>query len=107
MRGGGRVRGVGLGQSRGRVCVGARVRRSALWADCAVLLGLGAASRNSLRELRSLRSDNRDESDHEARCRAPAPNPALLAAAHARPQTPAHGFANAASAPPAAPSDKH
>jgi hypothetical protein len=32
------------------------------------MLGLVAPSRNSLRELRSLRSDSRDESEHEARC---------------------------------------
>ena len=31
------------------------------------MLGRGAALRNSLRSLRSLRSDNRSESQHEAR----------------------------------------
>ncbi len=55
-------------QSRGRAAGFASVRRSALWADCAVLLGLVAASQNSLRSLCSLRSDSCDESDHEARC---------------------------------------
>jgi hypothetical protein len=55
--------------SRGRAACFASVRWSA---RCAGRLPCGAracgASRNSLRELRSLRSDNRDESDHEARC---------------------------------------
>jgi hypothetical protein len=41
----------------------------------------GGASRNSPRELRSLRSDKRAESVHEARC-ARRPSPALLGAAH-------------------------
>jgi hypothetical protein len=60
--------GGGRRQSRGRAAGFASVRRSALQADCAVLLGLVAASRNSLRSLRSLHSDSRDESVDGARC---------------------------------------
>ena len=49
-------------------------RVASLWrsgaerADCLAVLGPAAASRNSLRALRALRSDNRGQNDHEARC---------------------------------------
>jgi hypothetical protein len=36
--------------------------------DCAAVLGLGSALRNSLRSLRSFRSDNRGENVYEVRC---------------------------------------
>jgi hypothetical protein len=88
--GGGGVRAVR--QSRGRVSVGARVRRSALWADCAVLLGFGA--RRGTRCVRCAHcARTTATSQITKRAARAAPNPALLAAAHARPQTPAHVFA--------------
>ena len=63
------VRGVGgrVGPSR------LPLERSSLRDDCAAVLGTGVAPPNSLRSLRSLRSDSRGESVHEARSRAPTP----------------------------------
>ena len=46
----------------------AQHRRSALRADSPAMLGLAAPSQNSLRALRALRSDNRDESEDNSRC---------------------------------------
>ena len=46
----------------------AQVRRSSLRCDCPALLGPVAPLRNSLRSLRSLWSNTRNESEHEARC---------------------------------------
>jgi hypothetical protein len=57
--------------------------RSTLRADCPAMLGLVAPSRNSLRSLRSLHSNKRDESDHEARWRA-RPRALRFSAAHRR-----------------------
>ncbi len=47
---------------------GLMVERSTLRSDFAAVLGPGVAPHNSLRSLRSLRSDNCGESAHEARC---------------------------------------
>ena len=47
---------------------GASLERSALRSDCPAMLGLVAPSQNSLRSLRSLRSNSRGESEDEARC---------------------------------------
>ena len=47
---------------------GASVRRSPLRGDCTAVLGLAAPLRNSRRSLRSLWSNRRNESVHEARC---------------------------------------
>jgi hypothetical protein len=47
---------------------GASRRRPARCAGCPAVLGLGAPAPNSLRELRSLRSNSRAESDVVARC---------------------------------------
>jgi len=57
-------------QSRGRVCAGARMRQP--FAARRVPCGARShgPSRNSLHSLRSLRSNNRDESEHDARSRA-------------------------------------
>ncbi len=44
------------------------MQRPALQAGCPAVLEPVASSRNSLRALRALRSDNRDKSGHEARC---------------------------------------
>ena len=62
--------------------------------DCPAMLGLAAASRNSLHSLRSLRSNSRDESVDESRCargRSPGTNsppdclcPGLAFSAHQR-----------------------
>ena len=49
---------------------GSLLWRSPLRSDFAAMLGLGSASRNSLRALRPLRSNRRDESVNEARKRA-------------------------------------
>jgi hypothetical protein len=55
-------------QRHARAGCGASPRRSVLRTDSPAMLGLAAPSPNSLRDLRSLRSDSVDESDHEARC---------------------------------------
>ncbi len=49
-------------QRRVRAGRSASLERSALCADCPAVLGLAAPSPNSLRSLRSLHSNNRDES---------------------------------------------
>jgi hypothetical protein len=54
-------------------------------ADFAALLGLRVAPRNSLRELRSLRSNTRGEFDGRCALRAPTRSPALLTAAQIAP----------------------
>jgi hypothetical protein len=51
-----------------RYPAGAHTVAVALRVDCAVVLGLGSAPRNSLCSLRSRRSDNRGESVDEVRC---------------------------------------
>jgi len=55
-------------QRHARAGCGASPRRSARCADSPAMLGLAAPSPNSLRDLRSLRSDSVDESEDEARC---------------------------------------
>ncbi len=85
------------GQSRGRVCAGARMRQP--FAARRVPCGTRSRgpSRNSLRSLRSLRSNNRDESDHEARCaRGHEPCVPRRRICRCR-RTPTHGFADALS----------
>ena len=61
---------LGARQSRGRVCAGARMRQP--FASRRVPSGARSRgpSRNSLHSLRSLRSNSRDESEHDARSRA-------------------------------------
>ena len=54
-------------QSRGRVCAGARMRRPALQADSPAVLGLMARRETRYAHYRSLRSNNRDESEDVAR----------------------------------------
>ena len=44
------------------------VTRAVLRTDSPAMLGLAAPSPNSLRDLRSLRSNSVDESDNDARC---------------------------------------
>ena len=70
---------------------GLRVGRSVLRTDCAVLLGLAAPLRNSLRALRALRSDKRDESVDERASRWAA-SPARLGAPQARRTGPPHAL---------------
>ena len=65
----------------------------ALRATSPAVLALAVAPQNSLRSLRSLRSNSRGESVHEARCARRPRSAALLGAAEARRRAPAHGFA--------------
>ena len=51
-----------------RYPAGAHTVAVSLRVDCAAVLGLGSAPRNSLRSLCSLRSDNRGENVYEVRC---------------------------------------
>ena len=62
----------------------AQVRRSSLRCDCLAVLGLVAPPRNSLRSLRSLRSNRRGESEHEARGYARGPQALRSSAPHMR-----------------------
>ena len=55
-------------QRRVRAGRSASLERSTLRFDCPAMLGLVAASHNSLRSLRSLRSNTCDESDIDSRC---------------------------------------
>jgi hypothetical protein len=63
------------------------LERSSLRDDCAAVLGAGVAPPNSLRSLRSLRSDSRGESVHEARC-ARRPRPLRSSPFHRSPRQP-------------------
>ena len=66
---------------------------TALWAASLALLGLAPPPRNSLRSLRSLRSDSLGEFDGTSALRARATSPALLGAADSRRRVPARVFA--------------
>jgi len=59
--------------------------RSALRCDCPAVLGLGVAPNNSLRSLRSLRSNTFGESDHEGREYARRPQALRSSASHRSP----------------------
>ena len=61
-------------------------------ADCPAMLGPMAPPPNSLRSLRSLRSDSRRESDGRCALRARATSPALLGASEAHHGLPARAF---------------
>ena len=63
---------------------GLRMRRPVLRPGSPAMLGLVTPSQNSLRELRSLRSNNCDETEHEARC-ARGPRALRFSASHRRP----------------------
>ena len=81
-------------QSRGWVCAGARMRQpfAALRVPCGARSR--GPSRNSLHSLRSLRSNNRDESEHDARAGARGHEPCAPRRRICRcRRTPTHGFA--------------
>ena len=84
---GGRLSGCTSRPGGGQRGAAARAAGPGRWPGCPAMLAGRVAPRNSLRSLRSLRSDNRGGLDHEVRC-AHRPRRLRFSAAPTRPITP-------------------
>ncbi len=80
-------------QGGGRGAVGAQASLALAARGCPAMLGLQVAPRNSLHSLRSLRSNTRGESDHEARGYARRPQPCASRRRHSPRLRPARRLA--------------